>query len=375
MNNRKIDALVTAAVLTLGVAGTYGRLSSSGMPERSLDPLGLSLLVISAVSLVFRRTAPVWTGVVAVGCGIAYYGAGYPGIFAAAPALIAIYTATTLGRRRLAIVLAVALAGGIGVLVALADTDPEPGGLSLLSGWLVAMVVIGEMVRNRRAYLHEVEQRAVEAERTRDEAALRRAGEERLWIAQELHDTLTHAISVINVQAAVATHLLDRRPEQAREALAAIKESGHEAMNELRATLGVLRQADTGDPATGLSRLPGLVARAEAVGLPVRVTVVGDAGTLPPDVDRAAYRIAQEAFTNVLRHAGPASITLTTEYRPGTVVLRVADDGRSDATAAEQGMGIIGMRERALAVGGSLTAGPRPEGGFEVLAELPLVSP
>ncbi|MDP9863795.1 MULTISPECIES: sensor histidine kinase [Streptosporangium] len=374
MKSRKFDALITVAVLTLGVAGTYGRLSSSGMPERPLDALGLSLLVLPALSLAFRRTAPVWTGVVAVGCGIAYYGMRYPGIFAAAPALIAIYTAATLGRRRLAVVLAAALAVGVGVLVALADTDPEPGGLSLLSGWLVAVVVVGEMVRNRRAYLHEVEQRAVEAERTRDEAALRRAGEERLWIAQELHDTLTHAISVINIQAAAATHLLDRRPEQAREALAAIRDSGHEAMRELRATLGVLRQVDAEDPGTGLARLPRLVARAEAVGLPVKVTVVGEAGMLAPDVDRAAYRIAQEAFTNVLRHAGPASITLTTEYRPGTIVLRVADDGRSDATAAGQGMGIIGMRERALAVGGSLTAGPRPEGGFEVRAELPLVS-
>ncbi|MEU8249704.1 histidine kinase [Nonomuraea sp. NPDC048916] len=369
---RKTDTLIAVAVLTLGVVGTYGRLSDSGLTERPLDAFGLTLITVASLALAWRRIAPIPVGMIAVGCGIAYYGALYPGIFAAAPALIATYTAATLGRRNLAVALAVTLAVGVGVLVALSDTDPEPGGLSLLSGWLVAAVVFGEVTRNRRAYLNEVEQRAIEAERTREEAALRRAGEERLWIAQELHDTLTHAISVINVQTSVALQLLERDPGLARTALRAVKESGHEAMHELRATLGVLRQAELDGQEAGLARLPRLVERAEAAGLPVKMVVIGDRRELPPEVDRAAYRIAQEAFTNVLRHAGPASITLTIAYAPEMITLRVEDDGNNDAGTAEHGMGLIGMRERAVAVGGSLVTGPRPEGGFAVQTELPV---
>ncbi|WP_068920630.1 sensor histidine kinase [Planobispora rosea] len=367
----KIDVLTAAVVLALGVAGTYGRLSASGLAERPLEAPGLALLVVSSLALAFRRRAPVSVGVVVVGCGVAYYAARYPGVFATGPALVSIYTAAVLGRRRLAVVLAVVLAVGISVPVALAENDPEPGGLTLLSGWLMATVVAGELTRNRRAYIREVERRAAEAERTREEEALRRAGEERLWIAQELHDSLTHAISVVNVQASVALQTFEHRPELAREALAAIRESGHEAMDELRATLGVLRRADADGAEAGLARLPRLVSRAESAGLPVRTVVVGARRELPPRVDRAAYRIVQEAFTNVLRHAGAASITLTTEYRPGVIVLSVEDDGEHRSGEIGNGMGLIGMRERAVAVGGSLTAGPRPEGGFAVRAELP----
>ncbi len=374
MEARKIDALIAVAALAGIVGGTYGGLSSSGPFERPLDTLGIALISVSAPALAFRRSAPLPVGVITVACAVAYYACRYPGIFASAPALAAIYTAASLGRRRLAIVLAVVMDAGVYGLIALSDSDPSPGdGFNLLGGWLVAMVVLGEVARNRRAYLHEVEQRAIEAERTREETALRRAGEERLWIAQELHDSLTHSISVINVQVSVAMQLLDQRPERAREALAAIKESGREAMHELRATLGVLRQADQDTPQAGLARLPRLVSRAEAAGLPVRSVVVGDRRDLPGEIDSTAYRIVQEAFTNVLRHAGPASITLTTEYHPEKIVVRVVDDGRSGGSAAGHGMGLIGMRERVVALGGSLTAGPRPEGGFHVHAELPSV--
>ncbi|MEU8206992.1 sensor histidine kinase [Streptosporangium sp. NPDC049046] len=373
MRSRRTDALTAAGVLAGIVGGTYGGLSSSGSPERPLDTFGLALITVASLALAFRRSAPTQAGAITVACVVAYYAGRYPGIFAAAPALMSIYTAASLGRRRLAIWLAVAMGVGVYGLIALSDVDPAPdGGFTLLSGWLVATVILGETTRSRRAYLDEVERRAVEAERTREEAALRRADEERLWIAQELHDTLTHNISVINVQASVAMHLLDRDPGLSREALAVIKESGREAMRELRASLGVLRQSDPDGPEAGLDRLPRLVARAEAVGLPVKVLVVGERGELAPDVDRAAYRIAQEAFTNVLRHAGPASITLTTEYRPETIVLRVEDDGESSAEVTRYGMGLIGMRERAVAAGGSLTAGPHPQGGFAVRAELPL---
>jgi len=373
VDERRTDILIAAGVLTLCVAGTYGRLSASGLVERPMDPAGLLLLTVPSIALAWRRVAPVPVGLVAVACCVAYYVLHYPGIFAAAPALVAVYTAANLGLRSVAIGFAVVLLAGVGVPVALAERDPEPGGIMMISGWLVATVIAGEVVRNRRAYVREVERRMAEAERTREEAALRRAGEERLWIAQELHDTLTHTISVINVQASVAIHLLDRRPEQARAALTAIRDSGQEAMRELRATLGVLRRVDADGAPIGVEGLPRLAARAEAAGIPVELTVLGEPRPLPPQADRAAYRIVQEALTNVLRHAGRASVRLTVEYGPATVTLRVEDDGLPPgAGPVTPGLGLIGMRERAVAAGGSLTAGPRAEGGFAVRAELPL---
>ncbi|TMR24399.1 sensor histidine kinase [Nonomuraea turkmeniaca] len=368
MNSRRIDALVAAGALVAITGGTYANLSWTGPGERPLDPAGVTLIVVASLSLSWRRAAPLAAGLVAAAAGIAYYFAHYPGVFAAAPALASVYTLASLGRRKAAIWLAVTLAVAVYGLMALADQDPALGdGMTLLSGWLVAMVVVGEVARGRRAYLRAVEERAEEAERTREEAALRRAGEERLWIAQELHDSLTHSISVVNVQAAVAMELLERDPARTREALAAIKESGHEAMNELRATLGVLRQAA---PDGGLAGLPRLVSRAEGAGLRVSYTVSGAPYAAPPEVDRAAYRIVQEALTNVLRHAGAAAVAVAVGYDPAGITLRVDNDG--EAGTAGPGMGLIGMRERAVAVGGSLTAGPGEDGGFSVRAELPV---
>ncbi|MGP3956793.1 sensor histidine kinase [Nonomuraea sp. 3N208] len=373
MDSRRIDALMAAGVLVAIMAGTYGNLSWTGPYERPLDGVGITLIVVASVSLAWRRAAPLAAGLVAVAAAIVYYSAHYPGVFAAEPALASIYTLASLGRRKAAIWLAVALAVPVYGLMALAEEDPAAAsGMNLLSGWLVAMVVVGEVVRSRRAYLRAVEERAEEAERTREEAALRRAGEERLWIAQELHDSLTHSISVVNVQAAVAMELLERDPARTREALAAIKESGHEAMDELRATLGVLRQAGLESPDAGLAGLPRLVSRAEGAGLRVSYTVTGDPYAVPPEVDRAAYRIVQEALTNVLRHAGAAAVAVSIGYDPAGITLRVDNDG--EAGTAGPGMGLIGMRERAVAAGGSLTAGPGEDGGFSVRAELPVRS-
>ncbi|AQZ65427.1 putative two-component system sensor kinase [[Actinomadura] parvosata subsp. kistnae] len=377
MDSRRTDTLIAVGSLVAIVPATYANLSWTGPYERPLDPAGLALITIAALSLAFRRSAPLAAGIVAAACGVVYYAAHYPGVFAAAPALASIYTLAVLGRRGDAIWLALGLAVPVYGLMALSSDDPAAGNwMMLLSGWLVAMVVVGEVTRGRRAYLHAVERRAEaeaerarEAERTREEAALRRAGEERLWIAQELHDSLTHSISVVNVQAALAMELLERRPERVKEALAAIRESGQEAMHELRATLGVLRQSDPEGAEAGLSGLPRLVSRAEGAGLRVAHTVSGDPYALPPEVDRAAYRIAQEALTNVLRHAGAAAVTVAVAYDRAKVVLLVENDG--EPGTAGPGMGLIGMRERAVAVGGCLTAGPGEHGGFTVRAELP----
>jgi signal transduction histidine kinase len=242
----------------------------------------------------------------------------------------------------------------------------------LLFGWLVAAVAVGQAFRQWEAYVREAEERAADAERTREEVARRRAVEERLRIARELHDSLTHTISVIKVQAGVAVHLARKRGEQVPEALLAIQEASGEATRELRTTLGVLRDVAE-PPANGLDRLPDLVERARAAGLPATVTITGEQRPLPAEIERAAYRIVQEALTNVSRHAGPASATIRINYLDGGLAVQVDDDGlATPAHAPVPGIGLLGMRERVSALGGRLTAEPRPEGGFTVRAELPV---
>jgi signal transduction histidine kinase len=214
---------------------------------------------------------------------------------------------------------------------------------------------------------------------------------ERLRIARELHDVVAHAMSVIAVQSGMGAHVIDTQPEEARRALANIEATSRSGLAELRRLLGVLRDddADTGDgagtrrpalaPAPGLGELDALVARASEAGLPVEVAIEGDARPLPPGVDLAAYRIVQEALTNVVKHAGEATARVTVRYGEAEVDLEIVDDGRGRAAAAggtpgANGHGIAGMRERATIYNGTLDAGPRPEGGFRVAARLPLAS-
>jgi signal transduction histidine kinase len=244
------------------------------------------------------------------------------------------------------------------------------------AGWVIVMVVTSRMWQ---LHVREIEQRAEEAERTRDEAAQRRAMEERLRIARELHDSLTHSISVISVQAGVAAHLARKRGEEVPPSLLAIQEAGADALRELRTTLSVLRSEEDGD-GSGLGQLDSLVGRARAAGLPVTVTVTGAEWALPPDVDQAAYRIVQEALTNVSRHAGRACTSVHLHYTPDALSVQVDDDGTGIRTStgarpAGPGLGLIGMRERVTALGGRLHAGPRDGGGFQVRAEFPARAP
>jgi signal transduction histidine kinase len=260
------------------------------------------------------------------------------------------------------------------------------------AGWVISAGVMVVASRVWRLHLREVEQRAEEAERTRDEVARRRAVEERLRIARELHDSLTHSISVICVQSGVAVHLARKRGEEVSPALLAIQEASTDAARELRTTLGVLRSDDDGDT-SGLSHLDRLTARARASGLPVTVNVTGAKRTLPPEVDQAAYRIVQEALTNVSRHAGPASAWVHLCYTSDALEIQIDDDGAgisttsANATTSANGtstsnanghghnpsnrLGLMGMRERVTALGGRLHAGPRDGGGFQVRAEIP----
>jgi signal transduction histidine kinase len=251
------------------------------------------------------------------------------------------------------------------------------------AGWLISAGVMVVASRIWQLHLREVEERAEEAERTRDETARRRAVEERLRIARELHDSLTHSISVIQVQAGVAVHLARKRGEDVPPALLAIQEAGTDATRELRATLSVLRDQDhygseDGEggedcDGSGLGQLDTLMARARSAGLPVSLTVTGARRPLPPDVDQAAYRIVQEALTNVSRHARQACAAVHLHYAQDALTVQISDDGKGVSTvSAGPGLGLIGMRERVSALGGRLHAGPREGGGFQVRAELPV---
>lgn len=355
-------ALVGFVVASLATGGARAPLSW-GM---------YSLIAFSCGALVARRRRPDVVVAVTGACAIAYPHLGYePRGMLAAPFMLALFVAAARGRRVTAIG---AAAGFLALFLALgvvAGMAPR-GVLPWLSGWLVAVLVAGEVARARRDYLAAVEQRAAEAERTREEEALHRATQERLRIARDVHDVLSHSISVINVQAGVAVHLLDSRPDQARTALVAIKQASKDALRDLRTTLGVLRD-DPGDrsPAPGLAGLDALVSTVEASGVAVDVVVEGDRRPLGASVDSAAFRIVQEALSNVVRHARrPVGATVTLTFDHAGVRVRVDDDGAGTA-AAPPGSGVRGMRERATAHGGSLDAGPRPGGGWHVDAVLP----
>jgi signal transduction histidine kinase len=242
------------------------------------------------------------------------------------------------------------------------------------TGWLVSAGITLVAFRMWQLHVREAEERAEEAERTREEVAARRAVEERLRIARELHDSLTHSISVVQVQAGVAAHLARKRGEAVPPALLAIQEASTDATRELRATLGVLR-SDEAD-GSGLGRLPHLVARTRAAGVPAQMVITGTPHPLPPDIDQAAYRIVQEALTNVARHAGPASAAVHLCYGSDVLSIQIEDDGTGTPHQPPvPGLGLIGMRERVSSLGGRLSAGPRADGGFRVWAELPLLDP
>jgi signal transduction histidine kinase len=349
-------------------------LAARGQPERQpLDALAYALLIAGPVALLLRRRHPAGVLAAVMASNVVYFALGYPYGPAWLALIVAFWTAVTGGARRAAWLTAFVGLGAYFTLAALLDrVEPATAaGVAAHLGWLLLVLAVAEVAMAGR-------QRRLAAERTRAEEARRRAGEERMRIARELHDVLAHNISLINVQAGVALHLIDEQPGQSRSALVAIKQASSDALGELRSVLDVLRQGDERpprSPASGLAHLDGLVAGAGTAGLTVHTEVDGRPRPLPSGVDLAAFRIVQEALTNVTRHAGPAVATVKVTYGRGDLTVQVDDDGRgpwADGDTAGGGNGLRGMRERAAALGGDLAAGPRPGGGFRVLARLPL---
>jgi signal transduction histidine kinase len=402
--------------------------AGDGAIYRPMDLLSYAILLVGPVALFWRRKYPITVLAVAGAASIAFATFAEPHwMFVVAPA-IALFTAARAGRRRDALVVA-AVGYGAYLLITwvfAADLGVPVGarpGLRialLLAGGLALTIVLGGAAKVRGEHMAEMMKVRAERARAKEEQERRQASEERLRIARELHDVLGHHLSLINVQAGVGLHLMDNRPEQAREALSAIKTASAEALREVRAVLGVLRpeeEAAPRQPALGLDRVGELTADA---GLPVRTSTTGERRTLPAEVDRAAYRIVQEALTNVRKHAAAGSATeVAIEYAPDAVRLAIRNAGppgqptgagrlgaalfgsahqssahqssahQSSAhqTSAQQGSahqapaaadpsagggsGIAGMRARAETLGGTLEAGPTPDGGFLVTATLP----
>ncbi|MEU1348586.1 sensor histidine kinase [Streptomyces sp. NPDC005795] len=376
---RATGRLPWASTILLGVVVMAG---SSFAAHGQLDekaPLDLfaRLLLFAAVAvLLFRHRHPVVAVFGASAAATVYLGAGYP----YGPVFLAVavgcFSAVVAGHRRAAwSAVAMVWVGHLVVAHWLYrwlppdDDAAPPWGQELgVAAWVVAIVAAAEFVRVRREqWAAQRAERAV-AER-------RRADEERLRMARELHDVLAHSISVINVQAGVGLALLDTDPEQARTALTTIKDASKEALGEVRQVLDTLRTPGDAPraPAPGLDRLPELVEQAATAGLTVTVTTDGARGAVPPGADLAAFRIVQEALTNVVRHSGSRTAQVRVGYRTGRITLRIDDEGPATGTdAGGSGNGLAGMRERAAALGGTIEAGARPDGGFRVRAELPL---
>ena len=375
------DAVLAVSVALFQLLGTY-RATFNQPGARPLgDPDGLGYLLLTAGGLILllRRRWPVAVFLTTTAIGLVYYAAGYPDGPTTIGLFVATYTLTAQGdgRRSLRLAAAAIAVLTVGWLLAADLESFNPAGWVLFRiGTAVMAATLGESVRGRRVLAAEAVERAERAEQTKEEEARRRVDAERLRIAREVHDTVAHAIAVINVQAGVTAHVLDKRPAQARETLLTIEQTSARALGELRATLGMLRDAeDRRAPTPGLGQVEELVGMAREAGLDVKLEVASPPRELPSPVDQAAYRILQESITNVIRHAGPARVTVSLTYGPDELELQVADDGRGPRDAGqgtEGGQGIVGMRERAALLGGELTAGPRPGGGFQVLARLPL---
>ncbi|GAA2399317.1 histidine kinase [Actinomadura vinacea] len=352
---------VASVLLFVGLSGDR--------PGTDLDLLGYVLLAGGGLSLAASRRAPGLVLAVTGSCAVGYQAAGFE-----APAvafLFAVYAAMRAGQRIVTVAASVVVLAALPLAAVISPHgwtmgEAYPRGTGVLElGWLFAAGAAGEALR-------QAERRAAEAERTREETARRRADEERLHIARELHDSLTHQISVVKVQAEVAVHLARKRGEQVPESLLAIREAGREAARELRATLEALRDDDKSPP-HGLDNVPELVERARTTGLDATLTIEGRRHDVPTAVDRTAYRIVQESLTNIARHAAATTASIRIDHRPDALVIQVDDDGKATPdTAPVPGTGLLGMRERVTALGGRLQTAPRSEGGFTVQAELPV---
>lgn len=388
------------AVLALGVAVLASSFALTGGEGIRPDSLGWTLVLAGHVPLVWRRRRPVVALLGVVACMAPYYAFDYNPALPMPAIVLALYTVAATGAVRRTLLTGVAVLGSTVISNGITDQDEALDSLEI-SGWIIAVLVVGIAVRYYRLYVASIVERAERAERTREEEARRRVAEERLRMARDLHDLLAHSITLIGVQTSVAAHVLTADPERldrkaVAQALDDIAGTCRTARGELRTTLEVLRAQDTAEgagvdrgagagsvsgaedmrgPLPGIDGLAGLAETGRVAGAKVEMSVRADG--VPPSVGAAAYRIVQEALTNAVRHGGRENLTVRVGLWTADGALRVSvrDDGTGGGVGPSDGtpgFGLIGMRERARSVGGTLDAGPGPAEGFEVTATLPL---
>jgi len=372
------DAAIAAAVTAAQLGATYADSSWHAGAGRA-GTLCYVLLTVGGAALILRRRYPV--GVLAVTLVTTLWAAGQNGNAIYLALIVAFFTAV-LAKKRLAAIASLVIGYAASVWPFLIGQRGHPSAMFAvgLAAGLIFLLSAAEVIRSRN-------QRTAALARGRAEELRRLAGQERMKMARDLHDVVAHNISVINVQANTALHLMDRQPERARMALTTINDVSKQALVELRSVLGVLRDVDETaprSPSPGLARLGDLVESATAAGLTVHVEPPDEPGPLPAEVDLAAYRIVQEALTNSARHSGGSTATVRIGQHHGGLLVEVADNGKGrpagsgsgsgsgSVFGSGSGQGIAGMTERAKVLGGTLHAGPRPSGGFGVRAWLPV---
>jgi signal transduction histidine kinase len=370
-NTRRGDvaiALVAAAAVTVGV---WQEVIDAPHPE-PLAVFAYVLGVVAAVPLLARRRYPLLAALACLAVVAAYHLAGYFGAAPAMASFVAVYSVGAYGEGSRAAWLAAAIGVATVIVVVIpphAVSVGNGGVYGPASGMIVAAFV-GDAMRRRTLDLHE---RLDRLDRQRRAENRSHVAEERIRIARDLHDIVAHTVAVITVQAAVAADALEARPDQSRVAIEVIRQAAREATQELRATVGVLRSIDTVDdphaPVPSLDCIDRLLTHLPR--LSVNIDIAGEHRHLNKAVDVAAYRIVQEALTNVVRHSGTTSARIHIRYQPTNVTIEVADSGQGARGDGHDGFGLIGMRERAAAVGGTVTTGPAAGGGFRVVAELP----
>ena len=379
-NPRVVDVFVAAVVAIPTTMDAWFNVPGT----RQADAITYSLVVVSIGALLFRRR---WPGAVAIVCGsalTAWYLLGHHGEALNLPTIVALYTIAVQGdRRRSLIVGAVAVTWSAAIALSVSEPANAP---VLEMVWPVVALLLGENVRNRRELLDEYARRAELAELDRERESRRRVEEERLRIAREFHDVVAHTVTAMNVQAGVAIDAFDDRPDVARRALQQVRASGREALQELRATIAVLRGDDPAqepvNPAPHTGQLQELVELSQLAGLQVTLDLNPGTVNVPAVVELAAYRIVQEALTNVIRHANASHAAVTVAREHDSLIVEVVDDGASSNGRApdkrdgtnREGYGLAGMKERAAAIGGRVEHGPTAGGGFRVHAVLPLAS-
>jgi len=373
-----LDGLLAVVAAGAGVATLATVLPfDPGSPEAWAAYL---LVLAHTLPIAVRRRWPLAVLAWGLATGVAFAALGLNLVSLTFAVLVYLYTVAA-HRPRVASLAGLAATEALLVLVWLARPRAlGDGGTLVLDGLIMAAGWwLGDGTRRRQEAVAAARQRAAELEEAREELARRAVTEERLRIARELHDVVAHSMSIVAVQSGVGVHVLDSQPEEARKALAAVEATSRQALVEMRRLLGVLRQEaeprGSLAPAPGLAEVEALAAEVARAGVRVEVHIEGTPCELPAGLDLSAYRIVQEALTNVVRHAGPATARVAVRYSPGQVALEVVDDGRGPGAEDRGGHGLAGMRERAALYGGTLEAGPVPGGGFRVAATLPVEGP